>query len=90
MSSTQYIDLLNWTIEELIPGKAKHESSPPPTHLAHLKLSADTWCGLVKDFGRLFSLVAGRPESVESYQGKQSHRRFYMRREVRELFKSAA
>ncbi len=84
MSPKQYIALLNWTIANIVPEKSKDTFNPAPAHLARLNITPDTWCGLVKDFGRLFSLVAGRPESVESYQGKQSHRRFYLRREVRE------
>lgn len=90
MSTTQYVALLDWTAQELVvakKGATPHEIAPD---FKRLKLTSETWCTLVKDFGRLFSLVAGRPESIDSYQGKRSHRRFYMPRKARELFESAA
>ena len=42
--------------------------------LDRLGISAEIWCRLVKDFGRLFSVVAGHPERIEetSFEGQFS------------------
>jgi hypothetical protein len=43
------------------------------------------WCRLVSGFGQLFSLVAGRPEHIDSYRSSKRGSRFYLPSAAREL-----
>ena len=45
----------------------------------------EIWCRLVKDFGKLFSVVAGQPQRIDEHRSKSSSRRYRMRQEAREL-----
>ena len=40
---------------------------------------------LVKDFGKLFSVVAGQPQRIDEHRSKGSSRRYRTRQETREL-----
>ena len=40
---------------------------------------------LVKDFGKLFSVVAGQPQRIDEHRSKCSSRRYRTRQETREL-----
>ena len=57
--------------------------------LDRLGISAAIWCRLVKDFGRLFSVVAGQPERIDEHRLKASSRRYPTRQETRELLATA-
>ncbi|MEZ6034313.1 MAG: hypothetical protein R3C17_14560 [Planctomycetaceae bacterium] len=50
-----------------------------------LGISAEIWCRLVKDFGKLFNVVAGQPQRIDEHRSKGSSRRYRMRHEAREL-----
>ena len=47
--------------------------------------SAEIWCRLVKDCGRLFSVVAGQPQRIDEHRPKGSSCRYRTRQETREL-----
>ena len=57
--------------------------------LDRLGISAAIWCRLVKDFGRLFSVVAGQPERIDEHRSKDSSRRYRTRQETHELLATA-
>lgn len=50
-----------------------------------LRFSAEIWRRLVKDFGKLFSVVAGQPLRIDEHRSKTNSRRYRTRRETREL-----
>ena len=90
MSTADYLSLLDWTARQNRPDK--HGSTP--NHIAplldRLGISADVWCRLVKDFGKLFSVVAGQPQNIDEHRSgsKNISRRFHARRATRELLAS--
>ena len=51
-------------------------------------ISAEIWCRLVKDFGKLFSVVAGQPQRIDEHRSKGSSLRYRTRQETRELLAS--
>ncbi|WP_231612689.1 transposase, partial [Novipirellula galeiformis] len=65
MSLEDYLETLDWTARQIAPGKYGRTPADVPPVLRRLGLDTKTWCELVGDFGRLFCLVAGRPESVD-------------------------
>jgi hypothetical protein len=92
MSTEQYLELLNWTARRVVHDKS--ELTPPQvvSLLQRSGLSDETWCGLVRDFGRLFSLVAGKPHQIETYrparraESTPASHRHRVRCQLRELF----
>ncbi len=90
MSTADYLSLLDWTARQDRPDK----QGLMPMHIAplldRLGISADVWCRLVKDFGKLFSVVAGQSQSIDEHRSgsKNISRRFHARRETRELLAS--
>jgi len=90
MSTADYLSLLDWTARQDRPNK----QGSTPKHIAplldRLGISADVWCRLVRDFGKLFSVVAGQPQNIDEHRSGSKHisRRFHARRETRELLAS--
>ncbi|TWU34526.1 hypothetical protein Q31b_54800 [Novipirellula aureliae] len=85
ISLVDYLKLLDWTARQVAPGKRGVTPSAAPPILVRLGLEQATWCELVKDFGKLFCSIAGRPESVDSMRCHRTHRRYHLRRRAREL-----
>ncbi|TWU19728.1 hypothetical protein [Allorhodopirellula heiligendammensis] len=83
MRAADYLELLDWTARQTVPGKHRTSACVPPI-LVRLGLDRATWCELIKDFGRLFDSVAGRPEYVDSMRCHRPHRRYHLRRRARE------
>ena len=90
LSLVDYLQLLDWTARQIARGKrgATHHAVPPV--LQRLGLEGSAWTELVCDFGQLFATVAGRPSSVDATRSHRTHRRFHIRRRVRELLPAAA
>ena len=89
MSVTDYLQLLDWTARQVAPGKGGSTPTDAPPILERLKLSPTTWCELVRDFGRLFSTVAGHPRTVDGSRSRRTRRRFHLTRRVRDLLVDA-
>ncbi len=85
MSIEDYLKLLDWTARQIIPGKSGYTSEKVPPILDRLGLPKKDWCLLVKDFGRLFYLVAGLPSTIASQRSKRSERRFHSPRALTEI-----
>jgi hypothetical protein len=86
MPIEEYLALLDWTARQSVPGKCGRTPGDLPPVLRRLGLDSETWCELVRDFGKLFCHVAGRPEHVDTIRSNRTHRRYYLRRRARELF----
>jgi len=87
MSEADYLSLLDWIARQDRPDKR----GSTPKHIAplfdRLGISAEVWCRLVKNFGRLFSVVAGQPPMIDDHRSSKKNisRRYRARRETREL-----
>ncbi len=61
MSTADYLSLLDWTARQT----RKDKRGATPKKIApifdRLGILAEIWCRLVKDFGKLFSVVASLP-----------------------------
>lgn len=85
MSSEDYLALLDWTARQPVVGKRGITPADTPAILQRLGLEADVWCELVRDFGTLFSLVAGRPAAIDEARTRGRRARFHTRPRTREL-----
>jgi REP element-mobilizing transposase RayT len=90
MRLEDYLQLLDWTARQSVAGKRGVTPAGLPPVLQRLGLDGSKWCELVGDFGRLYSTVAGRPECVDALRSHRTHRRYHLRRRVRELWSSGA
>ena len=85
MSAADYLNLLDWTARQVRSDKRR----ATPQHLAplfdRLGVSSDIWCDLVKNFGKLFSIVAGKPNQIDGHFSKSDTHRYRARRAAREL-----
>ena len=90
LSMADYLQLLDWTARQVARGKQGVTPDAAPPVLQRLGLAATAWTELVHDFGQLFATVAGRPSSVDATRSHLTHRRFRVRRRVRELLPAAA
>ena len=85
MSVTDYLQLLDWTARQTVPGKRGATPVDTPPVLERLKLSPSVWCELVSNFGRLFSIMAGHPRIVDGSRSRRGRRRFHLTPRVRLL-----
>jgi REP element-mobilizing transposase RayT len=59
-----YLKLVDWTGRQIAAGKRGRIPPSCKPILKRLGIERGMWCDLVKEFGRLFSRVAGRPSSL--------------------------
>ncbi|MCA9157780.1 MAG: hypothetical protein KDA72_05600 [Planctomycetales bacterium] len=85
MSGEDYLALLDWTARQPVVGKQGVIPADTPAILRRLGLEADVWCELARDFGSLFSLVAGRPAAMDEARTLGRRARFHTRPRTREL-----
>ncbi|MEZ6034168.1 MAG: hypothetical protein R3C17_13820 [Planctomycetaceae bacterium] len=85
MSTADYLSLLNWTARQTRKDKRGATLKKIAPIFDRLGISAEIWCRLVKDFGKLFSVVAGQPPRIDEHRSKGSSRRYRMSREACDL-----
>ncbi len=85
MSLASYLELLDWTARALRSDKRGSTPESTATIFARLGIDATTWCELTRDFGKLFSTVAGKPHVIESTRSRQRHQRYKIRSRAKEL-----
>ncbi len=85
MSTADYLSLLDWTARQVRSDKRGATPQEFAPLFDRLGISAEIWCRLVKDFGKLFSVVAGQPARIDEHRSKGSSRRYRSRRQTREL-----
>ncbi len=85
MSTADYLSLLDWTARQTRSGKRGSTPKQFAALFDRLGISQEIWCRLVKDFGKLFSVVAGQPQRIDEHRSKDSSRRYRTRQETREL-----
>ncbi|MFC1759644.1 hypothetical protein ACFL2H_12900, partial [Planctomycetota bacterium] len=89
MALGDYVELLDWTARQAVPGKRGSTPAHVAPLLKRLGLGESSWCERVSDFGKLFGTVAGQVEAVDSLRSRQHQRRFHLRRRARELMTTA-
>ncbi len=85
MPTVAYLELLDWTARQIAPGKSGTTPANTPPILKRLKIEPDIWRALVRQFGKLFSLVAGQPKIVDDYRSRVQKKRYYLRNAARKL-----
>jgi REP element-mobilizing transposase RayT len=85
MSTRAYLELLDWTARQVAQGKPGSTPLDAPPIFERLQIKPLAWCELVSKFGVLFSLVAGRPQCVDSYRSRLRGSRYHLRQSAREL-----
>ena len=89
ISTAEYLSLLDWTARQTRSGKRGSTPKQFAPLFDRLGISAEIWCRLVKDFGKLFSVVAGQPQRIDEHRSKSTSRRYRTRQETRELLAPA-
>ncbi len=90
MTREEYLELLDWTARQSVPGKRGETPSDAPPVLQRLSITPSVWCELANRFRPLFSCVAGMPEKVDAYHGPNNQSRFRMPQESRQLLTPTA
>jgi hypothetical protein len=85
LTAFEYLELLDWTARQVVTGKPGATPEAIPGLLERLELEPQAWCELVSNFGRLFSVVAGKPTTVQAHRGRRRGQRFHLRQAAREL-----
>lgn len=80
MSEADYLTILDWLARNTVAGKRGATPEDAPKIFERLGIDAAIWSEMVKDFGRSFKNVAGKPTSIEQTRSLQSRRKFYRSR----------
>ena len=80
LSEAEYLTILDWIARETVAGKRGQTPVGAPSVFERLGIDAQEWSRMVKDFGRTFKNVAGKPTSIEQARSLKSRRRFYVSR----------
>ena len=85
-SLEDYLALLGWTARQPVVGKrgATPVDASAICERLRLRLEPDVWYELVRDFGTLFSLVAGRPAAIDQARTLGRQARFHTRSQTRD------
>ncbi len=76
MSTAQYLSLLEWTTRQQRVTEACRKPKQIRRLFKRLGISAKVWSELVRNFGRLFSIVAGKPAVVDSHRSRSGMHRY--------------
>jgi hypothetical protein len=86
MSTADYLSLLDWTARLCRSDKRGATPKHVDPLFERLGINADSWRELVRNFGRLFSVVAGRPHVIDSHSARSgSAHRYRTKPGTREL-----
>ncbi len=85
MPMAAYISLLDWTARQVRSDKRGRTPDKMKPIFERLQISGEVWCELVKNFGRLFYAVAGKPHEIDARRSRDGRRRYKAKRAVREL-----
>ena len=90
MSEQAYLELLDWTVRQIVPGKRGRTGGDQPPILSRLGVPPSVWVEMVGSFGTLFPTMAGLPQHVESVRSRKRGLRFHLPAAARELFAQCA
>ena len=80
LSEAEYLTILDWIARNTVAGKRGQTPVGTPPVFERLGIDAQEWSRMVKNFGRTFKNVAGKPTSIEQARSLKSRRRFYVSR----------
>ena len=80
MPIADYLELLDASARMVRPDKTGYTPVDVAPVFERLKLDPDYWRLQIKNFGRLFANVAGKPKDVYAMRSLISKRRFYLKR----------
>jgi REP element-mobilizing transposase RayT len=89
MSTAEYLSLLDWTARQRRSDKPGSTPKQFGRLFERLGISAEAWSELVRNFGRLFSVVAGKPSTVDSHRSRSGSHRYRTRPVARDLLATA-
>ena len=75
MPMAQYLELLDWTGRQIRAGSRGSIPKHLATILSRISLDSNSWCDVVKKFGKIFKRAAGSQQSMteEAKRRNQSH-----------------
>jgi hypothetical protein len=85
MTVAGYVELLDWTARQVRGGKRGSTPASAKLIFERLGISGEVWTELVKEFGRLFITVAGKPHEIDTRRSRKRHRRFKTHPRIRKL-----
>jgi REP element-mobilizing transposase RayT len=88
ISTAEYLDLLDWTARRLKSGKRGSTPKCAPRLFQRLGIDEQTWIELTREFGRLFSIVAGNPTVIDATRSPKRGQRYNVPAKARALFAS--
>ena len=80
LADAEYLTILDWIARNTVAGKPGQTPVAAPPVFERLGIDAQEWSRMVKEFGRTFKNVAGKPTSIEQARSLKSRRRFYVSR----------
>ncbi|XZE20831.1 hypothetical protein SH449x_000719 [Pirellulaceae bacterium SH449] len=83
LSLAGYVELLDWTAKRLVRGKRGTTPADAAPIFQQLGLTEEVWVELVRDFGKLFSAVTGKPRVIDSTRSRQRKQRYNTRPRTR-------
>ena len=89
MTVAAYAEMLDWTARRIRGDKRGATPAGLAPIFDRLGIPEDTWIELVREFGRLFSVVAGQPQKIDTHQSPNGAHRFRTRAAARDLLTSA-
>lgn len=90
LRTADYLELLDWTAREVVPGKRGHTPETVPPILQRLSLDGEVWSAWVRDFGRMFYNAAGKPQTIDGCRSRVGQRRFHVPRATRRVLAACA
>jgi hypothetical protein len=85
MTTAQYLELLDWTARQLRSDKRGATPATAAPLFERLGIDVEVWCELTKNFGDLFSAVAGKPTVIDATRGRKSGLRYNVPAKTRQL-----
>jgi REP element-mobilizing transposase RayT len=86
MTAAEYLGFLDWTARSITSGKPGSTPQNAPPILERVGLPTSAWLGLVKNFGKLFHNVAGKPHEIARARSRRRKARFRVRSRLQAVF----
>jgi len=80
MTETDYLTILDWLARNTVAGKRGSTPIDAPALFDRLGIDSAAWSQMVKNFGRSFKNVAGKPTSIAQARSLKTRRKFYCSR----------
>jgi hypothetical protein len=88
LSTVEYLELLDWTARQMRSDKRGATPASAAPLFERLGIDERSWCELTKNFGRLFSSVAGKPTVIDDTRSRKRGQRYSIPAKTRQLLSS--